>query len=164
MNTSPIFLCNFPSEWRLVVVDADSARFFNVTPRRMAMPSNIRSLTLALVLMAPLALFGCNKKQVVDPGVENTRVFNEQIRLTTEAINEGDLDKAALHLEQAKARQATGVQRRQAESLDLLIQGTRAFIAGNAAEARKLWGEIPDPTLKREVTRAADVELKVKMD
>lgn len=130
------------------------------------MPSLIRTATICLVLFAPVVFFmasGCEKSQpVVDnTDAERRAAFRKDLKHTTTSVNAGDLASARKHLDQAKTKAVTYHEQRQVKSLDLLIQGSEAYMNGDTEKAKQHWSQIPDPILQREVRAKAKSEMNL---
>ena len=118
--------------------------------RRPRRPHTFRP---ALLLALPLLLAaGCQSAPTVDT---NGLAFDNRVRLATEAINDGDLHTARTHIHEAEAKASDHVQKRQVHSLDSLVGGAEALMAGDVALARAAWSRIDDPRLNHKVRRNA---------
>jgi hypothetical protein len=103
-----------------------------------------------LLLGAALASAGCQTSRGVTGDVSG-----EQLRLSAQAINAGDLDQAKVHLSAARAGPGSPARDLKVQSLQQLIAGAEALMEGDAEGARAAWSRIQDPTLRTEVRHKA---------
>ncbi len=94
------------------------------------------------------------------PGVEQSEVeayrqFKEQLTLSTQAINAGDLEQARTHLKGASSAATRSEQVQKVQSLDRLITGAEALRSGDPERARSEWSRIEETDLAREVRHKA---------
>jgi hypothetical protein len=120
-----------------------------------------RRWPLALPPLLTIALAGCQFSffglggNSEEEAALLERQFQNQLALSTRAINEANLAGAREHLEAARAKAATPHDLHKVESLAKLIDGAEAMLAGDTAKARTEWSAIGDQTLRREVKRKA---------
>lgn len=111
-------------------------------------------------LLAVVALFmaGCHAAPSAESkaaGGSDYRTFQEQLLLSTRAINAGDLELARVHLDEAGAAADNAKQLRKVDSLEQLITGAEALLGGEPDRARDEWSRIEEPHLSREVRHKA---------
>jgi hypothetical protein len=96
---------------------------------------------------------------------EARRAYGRAIRQTTDALNEGDVEAAREHLSSAKEHlKYLGAQElRQVRSLDLLIQGHEAYLAGDLDRVAEAWLAIPDERLREQVIERARLDLQIQL-
>ena len=111
-------------------------------------------------LLAAVATFmaGCHAAQTAAPQAQaelDHQTFQEQLLLSTRAINAGDLELARVHLDGAAAVAVNAKQLCKVDGLDQLIVGAAALLAGEPGRARHEWSRIEEPHLSREVRHKA---------
>lgn len=112
----------------------------------------LRLPSLAAVIM----LSGCATPPAADTAaVTSHNRFQEPLTASTQAINAGDLELAKQYLGQARAAATDDGQKVKVDSLDHLITGTEALMAGDPDSARAAWSQIREPHLSREVRHKA---------
>lgn len=114
---------------------------------------------------AGVMLAGCQSWQTTSPDITMYWQYQDQLILATEAINAGDLTVAKEHLAKADVAAASPGQNRKVRSLERLVAGTEALMAGEPDRARAEWAGIEEPHLKREVRHKARlIGMDVPMD
>lgn len=83
------------------------------------------------------------------------RAFDQQMVVTTQAINAGELDQAREHLDQAGREASSPGQQQMVRSLQRLVDGAEALRNGDPDRARDEWARIDEPRLRREVRHKA---------
>jgi hypothetical protein len=114
-----------------------------------------RAWPCVAVVLAVFALTGCQQQSKVS--------FNESIRLSLDSVRAGDLEMADLHLDNARPNAKTPSNKRIVASVDELIDGAEAMMAGDIAQAKADWSSIPDPQFNREVRVKADAVMGIKV-
>ncbi len=104
-------------------------------------------------LSAAALSFGCQSayKTSITEDAARRQSFQEQLVLSTQAINAGDLVQARSHLNDAAAWAVGPSEEQKVDGLERLITGAEALLAGQADEAQLQWAEIEDPQLSEEV-------------
>lgn len=110
---------------------------------------------LVAVLLAAFMLGGCQEQSKVS--------FNQSIRESLDSVQAGDLAMAEMHLDEARPNAKTYENKRIVGSVDELIGGAQAMMAGDVTQAKADWSSIPDPRFNREVRVKADVVMGVKV-
>ena len=127
---------------------------------------------LLLVFLAVVVLSGCQGPQAASKPLDEVLVvepsqcslqYGENIKASTEAINAGDLDKAESHILAVKDCAESFEQEREVESLERVISGARAMMAGEVNVAKAQWSQIRDPHLNREVRLKAESVIGVEV-
>lgn len=106
--------------------------------------------SLGVVLLAA----GCAAPKPAPPRAElNVASYEVQMALVsaTEAVRVGDLEAARQHVSTGRAAGGSPYQRTKLDSLEQLINGAEAMMAGDVVGAREQWNRIVDPHLRREV-------------
>ncbi len=106
-------------------------------------------------LLAVILLTGCQE--------QNRASFNESIRQSLDSVQAGDLEMAGNHLDKARDNAKTYDDKSVVKSVDDLIEGAEAMMAGDVAQAQADWSSIPDPHFNREVRVKADAIMGVKV-
>jgi hypothetical protein len=107
------------------------------------------------VLLAVFLLTGCQEQNKVS--------FNENIRQSLDSVQAGDLEMAGKHLDDARPKAKSHDDKRVVKSVDGLIDGAEAMMAGDVAQAQANWSGIPDPHFNREVRVKAGAVMGVKV-
>ena len=110
-----------------------------------------------LLLAAVIGLAGCatTPRAQTESAVTSHQAFRDQLALTTQAINAGDLDEAKLRLSRTRTTVTTPRQVEKVGGLEMLIVGAEALRAGDPDGARAAWAKIEEPKLRREVRHKA---------
>ncbi len=125
---------------------------------------SIRGGRRYLLLATTMVLGGCSlwpqgwhreQPQVAVVAMPLHSQYRDHLTYATEALNEGDLEKAKSHLDRAGAFATNPKQNRKVRSLKRLVAGTEALMAGEPDTARAEWAQIEDPHLNREVRHKA---------
>ena len=116
-----------------------------------------RLLLPSLVAVAiPSWLWGCASPPIADTAAVASRTqFQEPLTASTQAIAAGDLEQARNYLGKARAAATDHDQQVKVDSIEYLIAGTEALMAGDADLARTAWAQIEEPHLSREVRHKA---------
>ncbi|MHC4990165.1 MAG: hypothetical protein ACYTGC_04220 [Planctomycetota bacterium] len=119
----------------------------------------VRAWRRAIPLLTAVVLIGgCSSTKRVDDDsalVTQDREFQQSLVLTTESINQAELESARTHLRTARSLARTQGQRRKVQSLHQLLNGAEALMAGEPVQAQEAWSQIKDPRLKQEVQQKA---------
>ncbi|QQE13808.1 hypothetical protein JD969_10195 [Planctomycetota bacterium] len=111
------------------------------------------------MIMAGCSMLTSTKKAKVDSG---SKAFHQSMIACTQAIQRGNLEKAEMHLSDARPSAKSSKQRMKIRSLQALIEGAEALMNGNGELAETHFSRIEDPYLRREVrVKARQVDLKV---
>ena len=104
-------------------------------------------------LGAAALLIGCQSayKTSITNDLARRQQFQEQLVLSTEAINAGDLEQAREHVRDAASWAVGPSEEQKVDSLEKLIAGAEALLAGEADEAQRQWAQIEDRELSAEV-------------
>lgn len=90
-------------------------------------------------------LSGCTSRE------QCKSIFQNNLAASMEAVNAGDLQGAKQSLEAGCGCAKEYEQKRLCSSMEELIAGAEAMMAGNVAQAKTAWSKIEDPQLSREV-------------
>jgi len=110
---------------------------------------------LGSLIMALSAAGGCSGSPSTGEVQAIRFEFRTQLVQATQAINEGEFERARGHLERARSRAINEELERKVTSLEHLIDGAEALRSGDADLARSEWLQIRDPALRREVAEKA---------
>ena len=109
-----------------------------------------------VMAIAVLAVFtGCNSYC--------KEAFKDNMTDSVSAVQAGQLDQAAELLDSVSDCAKSYKQKRQLESMQELIEGSRAMMNGNATQAKASWSQIRDPQLNREVRIKADSVIGIEV-
>ena len=114
-----------------------------------------RKFAFVVLLATAFTLSGCQQ--------HNRAAFNESVRLSVDSVQAGDIETADTHLAKARANAKTHEDKRIVESIDGLVTGAKAMMAGNVTAAKLQWADIEDPRFNREVRVKADALMGVKV-
>ena len=116
----------------------------------------VKKVLELVVAVAVLAVFtGCNSYC--------KKAFKANMADSVRAVQKGRLDEASEHLDSACDCAKSYEQKRQLQSMQELIEGSKAMMDGNAAHARASWSQIRDPHLNREVRKKADSVIGIEV-
>ena len=117
----------------------------------------VKLMTTTLLLSGILALTtGCQTPQ-------QSSMYNSNMNKCTVAVKGGDLEEARQYVSQAKLEAVSFDQKRQVESMEKLIEGAEALMAGDVQLAKECWSNISDPYLCREVRVKAQTVMDLEV-
>jgi hypothetical protein len=107
-------------------------------------------IVLALILLAGLS--GCRATGRAEIPLHP---FQDHLGACAAAIQRGDLDRARVDLDEAKRVAAGDAQALKVRSMERLLDGADALMAGDGATAAAQWSRIEDVALRQEVRHRA---------
>ncbi|MBW8016275.1 MAG: hypothetical protein FVQ82_08820 [Planctomycetes bacterium] len=114
-----------------------------------------RKFAFAGLLAIACVLSGCQQP--------SRAVFNESIRQSVDSVQAGDMETADIHLAEARKNAKSHEDKRIVQSIDDLVTGAKAMMAGDVAGAKQQWADIDDPHFNREVRIKANVMMGVRV-
>lgn len=114
-----------------------------------------REFAFVGLLVLAIMLSGCQQP--------SRAVFNESIRQSVDSVQAGDMETADTHLDEARKNAKTYEDKRIVQSIDDLVTGAKAMMAGDIDAAKQQWADIDDPRFNREVRVKADAMMGVKV-
>ena len=114
--------------------------------------------SVLMVLWLVMLGSGCQSQQ-------RSVTLRQGLNQSVDAVHAGDLQAARTELDGVKGKAKSFEEKRLVQSVDELIAGAKALMAGDVTEAKLAWSKIEDPQLNREVRvkASAVMDLDVPM-